>query len=87
MEVPIFSGGDPSEFRCFATQKFFIVKFRLRGQPKKDILGFEHDVQPFTRAMSTLQKLYGDIGILIQTKIEQIISWPKLAVLLRGRLN
>ena len=93
MEVPIFSGGDPSEFRCFATivdggikplihlseLKKFIVKSRLRRQPKKDILGFENDIQSFTRAMSTLQKLYDDIGILIRTKIEQIISWPKLA--------
>ncbi|XP_022079226.1 uncharacterized protein LOC110973069 [Acanthaster planci] len=94
MEIPVFNGGNPSEFRCFEAmvegcirplvhlselQKYFIVRSKLRGQPKKDVLGFEHHASPFTLAMSTLRKLYGDIGILIRSKIEQITSWPKLA--------
>ena len=94
MEVPNFGGGDPSEFRCFEAmvdgcirplvhlselQKYFIIRSKLNGQPKKDVLGLEHDVKPFTKAMTTLKKLYGDIGVLIRAKIDQITSWPRLA--------
>ncbi|XP_022103013.1 uncharacterized protein LOC110985885 [Acanthaster planci] len=94
VEVPHFSGGDPSEYRCFESmingcikplihlselQKYFIVKSKLSGQPKKDILGMEHDPAPFTKAMSTLQRLYGDIGVLIRAKIEKLTVWPRVA--------
>ncbi|XP_038072123.1 uncharacterized protein LOC119740774 [Patiria miniata] len=92
-EVPNFGGGDPAEFRCFEAmidgcikplvhlselQKYFIVRSKLSGQPKKDVLGLEHDGSPFTKAMSTLKKLYGDVGVLIRAKIDQITSWPRL---------
>ncbi len=59
-------------------QKYFILKSKLSGQPSKDIKGLEHDAQSFTKAMAVLKRLYGDIGILIWAKIEEITSWPKL---------
>ena len=93
MEIPSFSGGDPSDFRCFEAmvegcvkplihlselQKYFIIRSKLGGQAKKDVLGLEHDDKSFTKAMMKLKRLYGDVTVLIRRKIEEITSWPKL---------